>query len=90
MSKLVDWIRLRYKKVWRDKYPWYWHIFDVILGFFMALIFVLMQTFNPGNTFTGGTLAGLFFAIWFLGYFIAFAFTYGLVRSRNAWTYRNK
>lgn len=90
MPNFQDWMKNRYKKVWRDKYPWYWHIFDVILGFVMALIFVLVTAFSKDNTFDLGTLVGLFFAIWVIGYGLAFAFTYGIIRARNSWTYRDK
>lgn len=79
------WIKNRFDNVYVDKYPWYWHLFDLIVGFAIALAFTLVYT-GPAV----GIRVAIFFGVWILGYLLAFAFTYGPVRARNGWTKKRK
>ncbi|TCG11269.1 hypothetical protein [Mycoplasma todarodis] len=85
LAKTFKWVRNRFDNVWTETYPWYWHIANILGGIICALVFVLTQ-----KNYSTGTLVGLFFAITAIGYVIMFAFTYGVVRSRNAWTKKRK
>ncbi len=85
ISRIFAWVKNRFDNVWTERYPWYWHIANILGGIVSALIFVI-----TAKGFNTETLVGLFFAISLVGYIIMFAFTYGIVRSRNAWTKKRK
>ncbi len=85
LSRTFKWVKNRFDNVWTETYPWYWHIANVFGGVICALVFVLTQ-----KGYSTATSVGLFFAIMAIGYILMFAFTYGIVRSRNAWTKKRK
>lgn len=79
------WMRVAYKaqsrfrRVWGDKYPRYWHLIDAFIGLVAAFVFVFVYDTSAPDW----TRALWFFAAWILGYLMALAATYGVVRARN-------
>ena len=85
MIKIFNWVQNRFDNVWNEKYPKYWHIANLIAGLVCSITFVVTS-----KGYSTGTLIGLFFAIFVLGYLMLFSFTYGIVRARNGWTKKRK
>ena len=81
---MVNWAMARFQNVWTERYPAYWHLIDLFCGIVIGVAFAVLYDAPVG------VKIGLGFAVTVIGYLIAFAFTYGIVRSRNGWSKKRK
>ena len=74
-----------FANVWRDKYPKWCHIINVIVGAIIAIIYCIFGL--KGYSISLRILITVL-GIWPLSAAIVFAFSYGVIRARHAWTLR--